>query len=74
MWLLFFLFLPLDIEKSNVFGCETTIYKAVLYSVVHIEVMDIHRTKFYFFPANLDANNNFDTFNEYLTDLDGLFR
>lgn len=57
----FLLFFPFDIKTINVLGSETTLYKATLYSVIRTEAVGLVKTKFCFFPSNLDANNNFDT-------------
>lgn len=74
--ILLFLLIPFSSSSANVYGCEITVYKAVLYTVVRIEVFGFVDTEFYFFPSNIDANQNFkatkDTFgdiNESLYDI-----
>ena len=65
--------IPFNINKSTLFGSETTIYKAVLYSVVRVDVMGLKRTKVYFFPSNFDANNNFEVVADYSTEINDHF-
>ena len=71
---IFLLVVPIGFDKASYLGCEATIVKAPLYSVVRVEVMDLQRTKVYFFPNNLDANNNFDALEQHGKNLEFLLQ
>lgn len=67
------LLFPFDVKTMNALGTKTTLYKAALCSVIRSEALGLVKTKFYFFPSNLDANNNFETLSNSFKDLNDLF-
>lgn len=63
------LMIPFGCEKASYSSIDITLYKAALYTVVRIEAYGITRTRVYFFPSNLDANNNLSAFDDLMGSL-----
>lgn len=71
------LLIPFNIDNISISGSDIKLYKAGLYTVARINVLGLTKTKVYFFPSNIDANNNFKVMTDKLGDigdsLNGLF-
>lgn len=73
------LLIPFNINEISVSSdCNVTLYQAALYTVVRANIYGLARTKFYFFPSNLDANNNYNfvvnTLNDVGNTINNLFQ